>query len=620
MNGYTYCTDSFEYGLAGFVNRLDPNTEGNVFGVRRIQSALPAPENLVAVGAGGLQQLAGEPARYLTLQWAPYKGACRNDFQGFRIYRECDGDSSVCSRLVEITDAPTTAPGYVLGSDDLPHIDAGGGVFKVPLTTRYRVSAFAFDRSGNPSRSSNAVCVQPGAATGTRNPASVFVKDNIECESFIPDDPNSSPTRVSDQTGTITLKPSYPSSSWSVIQIHESSRYSISPTLSQGARRIRVYKSVAGDPNNWQLVTSLPGDEGYFALEGWNPQNDGQGTELPNPVQTCDLSATYAFRWEDTAGNQSALSTPVNPSRTAILSAAVQPDGVGVELNWSTFPVCATEPVSFVVYKADAPDGGAFCAWDPNSPTELQRLTPTPITGQTFYDAGDTSSGEGGGEAGTSSTGPPPPALVRPGLATFPGQPIYTTTPTYEWQPVTGADEYGLKIQKKKSDGTWDVVYNSEVDFGSLQGTSFTMPAGVLLDGKKYRWKVRAHDSSGWGNYSDPFFFVENPGLLTDRLVYYVRVLRVGDDPNLDWPPPPYKACASVLGAEFDSQDGPEALWRVARSGLDHEFGSASGHDPSLWYGPDAAPLIGQIHPSELSSSASPDTPPPASARESDQD
>jgi len=68
---------------------------------------------------------------------------------------------------------------------------------------------------------------------------------------------------------------------------------------------------------------------------------------------------------------------------------------------------------------------------------------------------------------------------------------------TFTWMPVTGADSYRLQITK---DGS---TVNSEKN---ITTTSYSIPSGTLSDGT-YSWQVAAHNSAGWGNWSDVWHF-----------------------------------------------------------------------------------------------------------------
>jgi hypothetical protein len=102
---------------------------------------------------------------------------------------------------------------------------------------------------------------------------------------------------------------------------------------------------------------------------------------------------------------------------------------------------------------------------------------------------------------------PLPPVLVSPGTSSPPGQIINTTRPTFQWQAVSGADQYGLYIEKKNNSGGWDLIFDSPSLGITITGTSYTLQDGILTDGGEYRWYMNSHNSSGWGNYSNTLYF-----------------------------------------------------------------------------------------------------------------
>ena len=101
---------------------------------------------------------------------------------------------------------------------------------------------------------------------------------------------------------------------------------------------------------------------------------------------------------------------------------------------------------------------------------------------------------------------PMPPALVAPGSSSGPGPAMSTTTPTFVWQAVSGADGYGLYIRDMVSN---TLIFDSEARYGGpISGTSLVLPAGVLAYGGQYRWNMRSHNTTGWGTtFSSPLYF-----------------------------------------------------------------------------------------------------------------
>jgi hypothetical protein len=101
---------------------------------------------------------------------------------------------------------------------------------------------------------------------------------------------------------------------------------------------------------------------------------------------------------------------------------------------------------------------------------------------------------------------PPPipaaPVLTSPGNSSIPGLPINTTTPTMQWNAVTGADYYILSIYRDPY-GAGDAVYQDN----HVTGISTTLASGAIFAGEKYAWEVSAVNITGTGNKSNRFYF-----------------------------------------------------------------------------------------------------------------
>ncbi|MBX7223363.1 MAG: choice-of-anchor D domain-containing protein [Blastocatellia bacterium] len=112
-------------------------------------------------------------------------------------------------------------------------------------------------------------------------------------------------------------------------------------------------------------------------------------------------------------------------------------------------------------------------------------------------------------------TVPPSPTLVSPGSDSFPGSSVSSTTPTFQWQPVSTATEYDVYISQVNSDGTiGNLVFNSEVNYApAITNTPFTLPSGfALTNGGFYRWNMRAKNGSLYSSFSTRFYFQVNTG------------------------------------------------------------------------------------------------------------
>ena len=97
-----------------------------------------------------------------------------------------------------------------------------------------------------------------------------------------------------------------------------------------------------------------------------------------------------------------------------------------------------------------------------------------------------------------------PPVLVSPGTSGSPGIEIATLTPIFSWQPVAGANSYGLYIRDLTTN---TLVFDSRTRGIPITGSSYTIPEGVLQNGKSYRWNMNSHSAGGWGSYSDRLYF-----------------------------------------------------------------------------------------------------------------
>jgi len=106
---------------------------------------------------------------------------------------------------------------------------------------------------------------------------------------------------------------------------------------------------------------------------------------------------------------------------------------------------------------------------------------------------------------------PSPPTLISPGYTYTPGEMIYTLLPTFYWTSVSNADYYGLYISKYPY-GPSNLVFDSEVNYGHIYGTQFTLPTSYILpSNERFAWNMRSHNSEGWGGFSSSKFFQTPP-------------------------------------------------------------------------------------------------------------
>jgi hypothetical protein len=101
-------------------------------------------------------------------------------------------------------------------------------------------------------------------------------------------------------------------------------------------------------------------------------------------------------------------------------------------------------------------------------------------------------------ENGFIPTIPGTPQLISPANNSV----LTTTTPTLTWTAVSGADYYGVWI----GEGTIpDDKY--KVWYKNVTSNSITVPSSILKDGKTYTWSVCAHNSFGFGAWSEDWHF-----------------------------------------------------------------------------------------------------------------
>jgi hypothetical protein len=97
----------------------------------------------------------------------------------------------------------------------------------------------------------------------------------------------------------------------------------------------------------------------------------------------------------------------------------------------------------------------------------------------------------------------PAPDATGPGTTTSPGTVLTTSTPTFQWNAVTGVS--GLTgYQINLYDSTLGKSYSYQV---GASATSYTLPSGVLTAGDSFVWNVRILVGSQSGPPSAYFYF-----------------------------------------------------------------------------------------------------------------
>lgn len=101
---------------------------------------------------------------------------------------------------------------------------------------------------------------------------------------------------------------------------------------------------------------------------------------------------------------------------------------------------------------------------------------------------------------------PDVPIPQSPGTTSEPGPTISTLQPTLTWTAAARAERYSLAISRHPY-GTENIVHCA----ANLTGTAYTVPAGVLNPGVRYRWNMRAHNSAGNSPFSQSLYFQTSP-------------------------------------------------------------------------------------------------------------
>ncbi len=106
------------------------------------------------------------------------------------------------------------------------------------------------------------------------------------------------------------------------------------------------------------------------------------------------------------------------------------------------------------------------------------------------------------------ATKPESPTPLSPGNNYAPGEIVYTTTPTFKWNGVSGVDYYTLSISKYPYVSE-DIVYNSN----EIHGSSITIPSNILVPGEKYRWNMQAYKNGIGSDISWTLYFTLETGI-----------------------------------------------------------------------------------------------------------
>ena len=142
---------------------------------------------------------------------------------------------------------------------------------------------------------------------------------------------------------------------------------------------------------------------------------------------------------------------------------------------------------------------------DSGDPSFTYSDQPTPNGGRIEIGAyGNTSQSS---LAGAGDNYLPGPTIISPGTASDTGSTVGNLTPTLIWNAVSFASSYGLYISRDPY-GPSNIIYSNS----NLTGTSFTLPAGKLSSGVKYRWNMKSYDSNGVAGSVNNTLYFQTPG------------------------------------------------------------------------------------------------------------
>ena len=100
----------------------------------------------------------------------------------------------------------------------------------------------------------------------------------------------------------------------------------------------------------------------------------------------------------------------------------------------------------------------------------------------------------------------PSPVLIGPGTPSDTSFQVPTATPLMQWSGL-GGRTYALEIEQSPY-GSGNIVYDNSAI--SANATSLLVPAGVLQNGKTYRWTMVAPQPSAQNPSSSPLYFAVN--------------------------------------------------------------------------------------------------------------
>ena len=179
-----------------------------------------------------------------------------------------------------------------------------------------------------------------------------------------------------------------------------------------------------------------------------------------------------------------------------------------------------------------------------------------------------------------------PPTVQSPGTDQFPGQTLTTLQPTFQWQAVAGADQYGLYIRQMGDDGTpGTIVFDSQQQGITIPGSanSYALPTGFLQYGGHYRWNMRTETTGAWGTtYSARLYFavaatapsisgVSPTSMPASNNVQAIRVYGSGFDTTAS-----HLLFTDPLGYPYTSANHPWYETRISSTEFDYSINNSS--------------------------------------------
>ena len=363
------------------------------------------------------------------------------------------------------------------------------------------------------------------------------------------------------------------------------------PTATDGAAQAEagVATPIALD----QFVTDpdlTVGDSLSFEIDGGGaPVERSGGTAVVTPpIDAAGRTYDIGYTVTDAAGESASAKVTVTvtepnvPAPTAIADQARTTQGVGVSI-----PVLGNDidPLArgLTIVGANVSDGSGTAT------VSGDQIVYTPDAGYfgattftyTIEDARHTAAGQGVGTVGVTVIG-------RPGIPSTPQATADNATATVTWQlpPANGAPLTGVELQPEGL---------APITLGVTSSHTLT----GLVNGRPYRFQVRAQNEAGWGEWS-AFSAPVTPDTIPGRVPTPSVVFGDGQL-TVNWQAPPNEGSA-LTGYEVEIGGGLNSViargtattyvWDGLTNGSNYQFrvvaiNAAGRSDPSPWSDPE---------------------------------